>query len=907
MEAVVPISIDEPSFLLSYDLILTPNQRLSMQLSSAYDDKQQTLGEKSWQPLQVYSMTNWLENQWNDAVAAGLKPCVGLRVLGPDEELELWRQAVSHCYSGVLLAKESAAQQIMRAWQTLVHWQVNLDAVTQSTFAFYEDHSFFLECVVHFENLSLQQNAVAACQLAGILSTLPAPFSGKVLLYEFEEIMPVHKHLLAVWRLSSEPGIAVHGDSAFNKDASGTALEFSSRRQELHNAAEWAKATVECDPDASVAVIVPDLNGQRDLVQDVFLQVFNPAYELPKATRPVQQFNISAGQSLASQPLVEHALSVLELNFRELEVEALPALLYSPFLSTLCSDTHEERSELEYRLRNYRSQTVSLSTIVYEASFERKSVIGPKQSCPALSRTFSFFRQFLAGKSAMLAPQWLELFAQQLQACGWPGARNLDSIEHQQFQHWQEVLINCQRLASLRHGADAPVTALQCFELLTQCCREHIFQAKSVPSRVQVLGLLEGAGMLFTHTWLSNMGTQFWPAPARPSAYIPIELQRKYRMPHCDAERELQFSGRLFANYRSHCRDLIMSYVGREGDTVAPASPFLLSNAADVRSIEPPCMSSVVDQVTEPYELVTELVVTDAEQLSAVAAIYEDQAACGFKAFARHRLRLRPPEKAGYGLDGRDRGMLLHDSMEAVWRELGGTAALKACNSTGLNDVINRSVDSAIELTAKRVRFRDSAVFLDLERQRLQTLIARWLEFESARGEFSVVEFEVRLEAQIAGRDATLRIDRVDRKSDGRLVLIEYKTGVISEASVLSQPPHSPQLPLYISAFGNNDEEGAELASGGVLCRIDSHEPTWLGFGAGAEEDLPRHLKQQSNKVPEWSVLREFWQQGLDSLENKFLSGQIKAEPIKGLQTCRLCDYGSICRFALQESTARHD
>ena len=56
--------------------------------------------------------------------------------------------------------------------------------------------------------------------------------------------------------------------------------------------------------------------------------------------------------------------------------------------------------------------------------------------------------------------------------------------------------------------------------------------------------------------------------------------------------------------------------------------------------------------------------------------ILADQAACPFRAFARHRLAAEALEEPVEGLDARARGLLLHTLMKELWTELKGSAGL---------------------------------------------------------------------------------------------------------------------------------------------------------------------------------------------------------------------------------------
>ncbi len=84
-----------------------------------------------------------------------------------------------------------------------------------------------------------------------------------------------------------------------------------------------------------------------------------------------------------------------------------------------------------------------------------------------------------------------------------------------------------------------------------------------------------------------------------------------------------------------------------------------------------------------------------------------------------------------------------------------------------------------------------------MEEQRLTRLVAEWLDYESTRIKFEVVDTEVDRTIPIAGLTFDLRLDRIDRLIDNSLLVIDYKSGQVSPKSWDLPRPDDVQLPLY--------------------------------------------------------------------------------------------------------------
>jgi RecB family exonuclease len=107
--------------------------------------------------------------------------------------------------------------------------------------------------------------------------------------------------------------------------------------------------------------------------------------------------------------------------------------------------------------------------------------------------------------------------------------------------------------------------------------------------------------------------------------------------------------------------------------------------------------------------------------------------------------------------------------------------------------------------------------YLELEATRLIGLVSEWLRYESARVPFTVAETEYDAQPSIAGLKLKVRLDRIDRLNDDSLLVIDYKSGLVSSSAWDLPRPDDVQLPLYA---GFALEDGPENAGG--LVRADS-------------------------------------------------------------------------------------
>lgn len=258
-----------------------------------------------------------------------------------------------------------------------------------------------------------------------------------------------------------------------------------------------------------------------------------------------------------------------------------------------------------------------------------------------------------------------------------------------------------------------------------------------------------------------------------------------------------------------------------------------------------------------------------AAQVRGGTKVLSDQAACPFRAFARHRLGARALEEPSDGLDASARGNLLHELMARLWRELKDSAAL----ATDVGPAIERAAAGAV------AELEIEGRFAGLERTRLAKLAREWLAIERERGPFTVAKVEDQRELAIGGLEFSGRIDRMDRLADGTHALIDYKTGQVTRQDWIGERPLDPQLPLYAVT-------AREDVSSIAFARLKTGQMKFTGYDA---DELPRN-------VDSWKSLKKSWKRELESLAAGFAAGKAQVDPKGSLKTCRLCDLQPLCR-----------
>jgi RecB family exonuclease len=184
--------------------------------------------------------------------------------------------------------------------------------------------------------------------------------------------------------------------------------------------------------------------------------------------------------------------------------------------------------------------------------------------------------------------------------------------------------------------------------------------------------------------------------------------------------------------------------------------------------------------------------------------------------------------------------------------------------------------------------------YLKLEEERLTHLVAAWLEYESTRIEFEVLETEVKRTIALSGLSFDLRLDRIDRMNDGTLLVIDYKTGDVKPKIWELPRPEDIQLPLYAGFALEEDEHLGGL----VFARIRPGELQFSGRVAAASTTLFNGLRGSHAllKNPLRAEHLFAWRENIEQLAKDFLAGRADVDPRDPPSTCERCGLQPLCR-----------
>jgi len=857
--------------------VVTANNRLARHLARRYADARLALGESVWETPDILPLGAWLSRCHKQLSETGHSD---RRLLTPHQNLIAWERQVRKSPAGAdLLRPDAAAALAAEAWERLCAWNLGLDsldgAAGEESRAFLQwARAFLRDCRTHAWLDAPQLPAVISEALRS--GALPPP-SG-MMFAGFETPTPALEKLALDLDAA---GCKVHHYQPAASDGNGCRIRFQDANRELSAAASWAAGRLAVKPEARLAIVVPDLGERRGEIARMLDNLLHPEAALLPNEPAARQYDLSLGPPLLETPLVNDALLALRLIIHGLDFADLSVLLRSPFFGGGESD-YLAHCALEATFRDWPERRVQAHGLQRAA----------KEPCPALARRLERAERALKTRPASPAT-WSSRFRDALSAVGWPGDRGLDSHEYQQAQRFRDLVDELPSLETVTPMMDAHLA----LGSLAAMARRTTFQPAGNPApAIQVMGLLEADGQTFDGLWISGLSDQQYPPAAEPHPLLPIPLQRRHGMPRASAERELAFAERLLSRLLGAAPEVIVSWPHSDGDRELLPTPLIqMLPEAPFDALGTPWLEPVADSWLGAQPLAVTKddrgdPLPEDSRVRGGTRLLLDQADCPFRAYAHHRLHAAGFDDPAPGPSPQTRGNLIHAALEAFWRTVGSRDAMLGCDAPTLGRHIEGAVEHALEQAGRDLRGESR----NLERQRLCRRLAAWLELERQRAPFTVIATEERREVSIGALSISTLADRVDRLDDGRLVVIDYKSGGARRNGWFGERLFEPQLPLY--ATSRDDAPVAAVS-------FASLRPDDLRFIGTAEEDglLPGVKAvdgdRQRGDITDWPELLEHWQRQLRDLAAEIESGFASVSPQRA-DACTWCDLDDLCRIA---------
>lgn len=718
-----------------------------------------------------------------------------------------------------LLNIHTTAKQLYQAWLLTAEWLPE-DWHQQG---FLSDEAELFKTVLdnyltHLKSKNWQDEALLAQQRLRWLASkqigvnrLPQSFQ----LHGFDDLSPN----IVAWQTAVESLGVVVEEVAYAPadDLSNPPMGYYPAQDvfdEAEQVAKWAiesvKKQLQTKPfeQIKVAIVSPNIGEYKStliqcLDEQLYLQGLGKLQTQQQKSAdatPVKSklYNLSLGEPLFSVPLIENAWQTLNLFLqadKSVSYQAWSQWLISAY--TLGDFALRQQADAQFRRLQW-------ANIKWPKLLDTKAASSlPQALKKAMQNGLSLYE--LQAKSSVSLKGFIDQAWQVLEILGWPGNRVLNSDEFQQKTAFENSLIQFAKLTEI--GGKQSYS--KWLSLLKRFLTEQVHQSQSVGHQpIQIMGMLEAGGQTFDDLWIMGLTNEAWPRMPSPNPFIPMHLQRQFALPRSDASRELLYAQTISQRLVASAKKVIWSYPQQTGEALMLPSAILPKadkehfNVQTYQSQPYQTLSETLLALRDPNDgLQWELDAQGADIAEGSLApggtgILQAQSQCPLMAYIDYRLGAKYGfEQVEDSLQNTNQGTLIHKVLEDFWLETKTQVAMLSLSEEQLIERLTSHIQHAFESLQESL----AKGILEVEQARVLELCLQWMQEESKRSSFAVVETEQEHHITLAGIQFKVIIDRVD-EVDNQAVILDYKTGKASIKNLLKTPLAAPQLAVYLWA-----------------------------------------------------------------------------------------------------------
>lgn len=864
-------------------VLITPNIRLANYFQLQYVQYKQSNGEIVFEKPAIYAYDVWIRKLFQEQSTK-------MRLLTDEQAYVLSERIWKECLEESGQSQMMLFNEVRKAWKLCHEWNI---PINKATFLGNDNTELFFQWISRYLKVLKDNHWIEKIMIPAFLSNQSQVYSSAQSIDENLAIsrhsapfilagfIHIPSHLSHLLTSLSDQSAFIYKKIEPAKIIQKTA--FLSEQEAMEAFVQWAKEKQAQNENALIACVIPQLTEKRNKLDRFMQRYFDEA-----------TYDISMGTVFSEVPLIAQALSVLDLCQKEssrdddLILSDLHFILHSRYLGNNAEEQEMQRCAQAdaaiYALGNARLSFKSFLNILKKHTIYLAESLENGLHLPLKKKSYP--------------SQWRVVFEQMLEQWNWPGCTALDSAEYQTHQRWFELLEAYEKCDDVV-GLIAFSEALKLLKTLSQ---RVIFQTEKKGVKLYFLGMMEAVGLSFDALWVMDMNAHQLPAALQLNPFIPHQLQRELAMPHADYAREMNDAITWMQYMKTSANDVRLTYLSQQDGLPLKESLFLKdilrANAYEF-SIEAGLVSAsdhvnALEILQESFYVPFESPITTGK-----TAFIRDQAWCPFKAFATHRLKALGCDALKPGLSDKSRGILVHSALEYFWQVVQTLQRLKSYSTDALQEQIHQSASQAVEFFFQKNRALSSSVFFEnLEIQRLENLLEKWLAWEMERPDFAVVVLEQSMMLTLANLEISLRADRVDAIVDENNniiyhLLIDYKTGALPSIQEWMNPEitrlENPQLLMY--ALSDDAIKGLALA------QVKPAEPLMKGVvDELLMDDADDTQVINGIKSITWHENRQRWQTTLDALATEYLQGKNEVNPLKET-TCDRCDLHGLCRI----------
>jgi CRISPR/Cas system-associated exonuclease Cas4 (RecB family) len=470
------------------------------------------------------------------------------------------------------------------------------------------------------------------------------------------------------------------------------------------------------------------------------------------------------------------------------------------------------------------------------------------------------------------------------------------------------TLVN--RLNALQESGDLQVTDSTLQRMITQLIQQTSIPFHGEPAEgIQVMGVLETRNLDFDHVLLLSCNEGNMPKGVNDSSFIPHSIRQAYEL--TTVENKVSIYAYYFHRLLQRAQDVTILWNnatedGQRGEMSRFMLQLMVESGQHIQQRSLQSGKIIARYTPQPIEKTTHVLSImqgqwlNADSLLSPSAINRYMR-CPLQFYYRYIADIKEPDVPDdeQELDNRIFGNIFHQAADALYHQLPKYVTKEVLNQlTKDKTTIERAVDNAFQQELPNA-VRGGLHLIN--REVIIHYLRQLIEIDKALAPFTILGLECDVKRDLSpltSHPSPLRIggriDRLDQMSDGRIRVVDYKTGsrklkpLASVEDIFDPAKVHDHSDYYLQTFTYAD----------TVRRQQSHpvSPTLLFIQHSAGKDYDPTLCFGKEKILDIANYSARFNELLEQKVNEIFSSKIPFTPTTDLKICRTCPYLQMCR-----------
>ena len=442
-----------------------------------------------------------------------------------------------------------------------------------------------------------------------------------------------------------------------------------------------------------------------------------------------------------------------------------------------------------------------------------------------------------------------------------------------------------------------PATALR---LLDQMLSTLTVPFSGEPLKgLQIMGPLETRALDFDRVIILSANEGVFPRRSVSSSFIPPELRKGFGLPTYEYQdavwayyfyRLIQRASQVYLVYDSRTEGLKSGEESRYIKQLEYHFPVKLTRRTAVAPVRPAPMPEGISKTAEDVEAVR------SARLSATAL--QNYLKCPAMFYFHTVKGLSSTDDVAENMDAGTVGNVFHKVMQRLYgaapdrKVTGAFLESKRSDAALLRGMIAEAIRE--ELKTIEVAGRD-LVTAELIFQYVRKVLQRDIDYLKEHGAdcFEILGLEKKVTAEIDGFHFTGTIDRFDRVGGGKVRIVDYKTGKVTDKDIDIRDDNAQEV--VDKLFGESNTDRPKIALQLYLYDVMARPLAGGGDMVNAIYSTSRLMQSPVQDVEVSGAFSDLMKERLSGMLEEIADTSVPFRRKEDPQVCKYCDFKTLC------------